>query len=163
MSTIDDLLNKLDEETSHLQTENWRPPEGQDDMAEGDMIAGTILEISENTTSYGTYKIITLNPQVALINQAQMVLPAGTEGVAVHCLGAVYNSFFAKNDVRVGGDFAVRYQGRVPSKTAGNNPYRDWRIAYEAPSIIDKLDKPAVAPVAAPVAAPVVAGGSMLG
>ena len=163
MSTIDDLLNKLDEETSHLQTENWRPPEGQDDMAEGDMIAGTILEISENTTSYGTYKIITLNPQVALVNQAQMVLPAGTEGVAVHCLGAVYNSFFAKNDVRVGGDFAVRYQGRVPSKTAGNNPYRDWRIAYEAPSIIDKLDKPAVAPVAAPVAAPVVAGGSMLG
>ena len=75
MSTIDDLLNKLDEETSHLQTENWRPPEGQDDMAEGDMIAGTILEISENTTSYGTYKIITLNPQVALVNQAQMVLP----------------------------------------------------------------------------------------
>ena len=161
MSTIDDLLNKLDEEVSHLQTENWMPPEGQDDFMEGDMIAGTILDVGSNTTAYGEYKIVTVNPQVALVNQAQMVLPPGTEGVAIHCMGAVFNSFFEKNDVRAGGDFAVRFQGRVPSKTAGNNPYRDWRIAYEAPSIIAKLDAPA--PAVAPAAAPVVAGGSMLG
>jgi hypothetical protein len=157
MSTIDDLLNKLDEEVAHLETVNWMPPEGQKDMAEGDLIAGTILAIGTNQTTYGEYHIVTVDPSVALVNQAQMELPAGTEGVAVHCMGTVFTTFFKENDVRVGGDFAVRYQGRVPSKTAGREPYRNWRIAYEAPTAIGKLD-------AAPVAQPApVAGGSMLG
>lgn len=154
-NSIDNLLNKLDEEVSHLQTENWMPPEGQKDLAEGDLIAGTILAIGTNTTTYGDYQIVTLDPSVALVNQAQMVLPDGTEGVAVHCMGTVFDTFFKENDVRVGGDFAVRYQGRVPSKTAGREPYRNWRIAYEAPTALGKLDTPAPAPV--------VAGGSMLG
>lgn len=156
MSTIDNLLNKLDEEVAHLDTVNWMPPEGQKDLAEGDLIAGTILDIGTNTTTYGDYTIVTLDPSVALVNQAQMELPAGTEGVAVHCMGTVFNTFFKEHDVRVGGDFAVRYQGRVPSKTAGREPYRNWRIAYEAPTALGKLDAPAPKPAAAAPA------GSML-
>tara|TARA_R110000823_G_scaffold6069_3_gene23625 strand:+ start:208 stop:645 length:438 start_codon:yes stop_codon:yes gene_type:complete len=145
MSILDDLLESLDEPQAHLETENWIHE------APGDLVAGRIVAIGTNTTQYGEYQILTIKPETAQVNGAEMVLAESTEGVAVHMMGTVRANWMKENQPTVGGQVVVRYNGMVASKTAGNNPYADFSCNWMAPSAVDLLPK------AAPT------GGGMLG
>lgn len=131
MSAIDDLLNKLDAPKEIVESENWIPGEV------GDIVAGEIVAFGSNTTDYGTYNILTVKPEVAIADGAQMELADGIEAVGVHLMGAVLSNFFTDNDMVVGGEVAIRYDGKVTSKSG--NPYKSFACAYEAPSVVSKL------------------------
>ena len=131
MSAIDDLLNKLDAPKDIIESENWIPE------IEGDIVAGEILGFGSNTTDYGTYNILTVKPAVAISNGAQMELADGIEAVGVHLMGTVLANFFADNDMAVGGDIAIRFDGKVTSKSG--NPYKSFACAYEPPTALGKL------------------------
>jgi len=139
MTAIDDLLNQLDEVQEIVPSTNWIQE------APGDLVAGRIVDVGSNTTDYGTYTILVIEPQVAQIGGAEMVLDEGVTRVAIHMMGTVRQNFVLETNPQIGGDIAVRYDGKKESATAGRGAYDLFTCRYHAPSALGDLQ--ATAPV----------------
>jgi len=126
----DDLMKQLDEELAP----SWIAE------AEGDLISGKILRFGSNTTDYGTYPVMTLAVESATTRGQKLK----DLELAVHLMGAVLANWYESTEPQKGGRAAIRYNGKVASKTPGNNPYKNWSTAYEPPpTLTEQLDAPA--------------------
>ena len=136
MSNIDDLLNKLDEQQPIIESTGYFPAEGAQ-HAVGDVVAGKIVALGSNSTQYGTYQIATVDAKICQISGAEAPNPEGKPW-ALHLMGTVRQNFADSNELQVGGDIAMRYDGKVKNKD-GSREYDSWACAYFAPSAVDSL------------------------
>ena len=90
----------------------WRP-------AIHESVQGTIIELAERA-GYDDkpYPIVVLRKD------------SGDE-VALHAFHTVLRSKLAEVEAAVGDRLAVRYEGRIKSKTAGHKPYHGYSVALE--------------------------------
>lgn len=84
------------EERLEAQTEAWMPEAG-------DKIVGTIVELSELESQYGTYPLIIITTE------------EGRE-FAIHCFRTVLKNEVAKKRPAVGDRIGVKYFGQLPDK-----------------------------------------------
>ncbi len=121
------LLDRLDEDFA----EPWKPE------TPNEQIWGRITEIGRNDNGYGEYTIVTIRVEGCLDGNKKDVKIKG-ERRAIHCFGTVLKGEVDKREMKIGGDFAVRYEGEKTSKNG--NKFQSYRVAYEPPNVASKLD-----------------------
>lgn len=105
-----DLLARLDAPSA----EAWRPEK------EGETLIGEVVAVSERTTEYGTYPIVTVRrDDNGLI-------------VAFHAMGTVAKNRVEEHQPRPRGRIAIRFDGERKSKTGAT--YKAWAMAYDPPA-----------------------------
>jgi hypothetical protein len=104
--------NDLTSQFEKQYAPGWRP-------AIHESVQGTIIELAERA-GYDDkpYPIVVLRKD------------SGDE-VALHAFHTVLRSKLAESEPAVGDRLAVRYEGRIKSKTAGHKPYHGYSVVLE--------------------------------
>lgn len=102
------LKDKLNREKRNAEA--WTPEPG-------DLIEGTVVDLSSNETEYGEYPIVVIETEDG-------------EEVAIHAYHAVLQRAIEKKRPVEGDLFGAKYLGKTSPKK-GKNPYHDYNVEIE--------------------------------
>lgn len=110
-ATLEDLLNQVDKEIK-----GWMPNDG-------DKIAGKVVDITDGSSEYGEYPLITVET------------PSG-KLVGVHCFHQVLKNEverkIKRNLLQIGWNIAIAYKGEGAASGGKNAPHM-YRVATRPP------------------------------
>lgn len=95
--------------------EAWKPESA------GEELLGKIVELSSNTTSYGTYPIVVIQPESG-------------EPKAFHAFHTVARDQLEKGYPSIGDEIGVRYLGKVATPDGDYEGYQNYRVVIEHPA-----------------------------
>lgn len=84
----------------------------------GDAVTGTVIDIQQAESEYGTYPLIELD--------------CGNRTVAVHCYHSTLSRDIERRNVKPGDKLGIAYLGEKESKVKGHNPFHQYRVIHRS-------------------------------